>query len=253
MQNEDNSKSVPIRASFKYRAFAFMTDFFVITLILVVPFILFTFRHMENNPEIMFMAFPVFMITGFFAACFKDIFKGQSLGKFIFGIAVRDSDDETKIPPATKLFVRNVFSFLWPIELIVLLISKRKLGDKIAGTDVYLIRKKPRMLIVIVTAIVVFMMFAGSLFFVIISIFRNHPSYHTALNYIETNPRIIELVGDVEGFGFFPTGSIHISGGHGQADFTIRVDGSEGTVRVHVRLIREPLRDWEVISFYYRR
>jgi hypothetical protein len=85
------------------------------------------------------------------------------------------------------------------------------------------------------------------------AMFRNHPSYHTALDYIQEHPGIAEMVGDVESFGFFPSGSISTSGGFGQADFVIRVNGSGGTARVHVQLEREPLRDWQVVSFYYRR
>jgi len=81
---------------------------------------------------------------------------------------------------------------------------------------------------------------------------RNHESYRIAQSYIETNPRIIELVGEVEGFGFFPSGSINISGGYGQAEFTIRVDGRDGSVHVHTRLAREPRGDWEIVSFNYR-
>jgi len=86
-----------------------------------------------------------------------------------------------------------------------------------------------------------------------IAIIRNHPSYHAALCYIEMHPGVSALAGDITGFGFFPNGSISSVGGRGQADFVIRVNGSENTVRVHVQLTREPLREWEVVSFYYRK
>jgi len=81
---------------------------------------------------------------------------------------------------------------------------------------------------------------------------NNHSSMRAARLYIETHPRIIELIGDVEGFGWFPQGGFHVSGGHGEANYTFRVNGARGTVHVYVRLIREPLREWEVVYFRYR-
>ena len=143
--------------------------------------------------------------------------------------------------------------FLWPIDLFVLLCNaeRKKIGDKLAGTDVYRISKKPKVLTIKIAAILALAIFVGALIFGIMSIFRSHPSYHSAIHYIEVNPRIIELVGDIEGFGAFPSGSISTSGGRGQAEFTIRVVGSNNTIHVHVQLEKKPLRDWEVIDFYY--
>jgi len=113
--------------------------------------------------------------------------------------------------------------------------------------------RNKKIAIIVIAAILAVVIFISALVFGIMSMFRNHPAYHVAISYIESHPGIVEMVGEVEGFGSFPSGSISTSGGRGEAEFTIRVNGSEGTVRVHIQLEREPLRDWEVISIFYRR
>ena len=67
---------------------------------------------------------------------FRDMVKGQSIGKRILGIGVRDISDNFTVPPVSRLFLRQIFSFIWPVEFLVLVFSDehRKIGDKIAGT-----------------------------------------------------------------------------------------------------------------------
>jgi len=113
--------------------------------------------------------------------------------------------------------------------------------------------KRKKVAIIVTAAILAFVLFICALVFGIMAILRNHPAYHMATSYIKSHPEIIEAIGEVEGFGFFPTGSVStVAGGRGDAEFTIRVDGSEGTVRVHIQLVREPLGEWEVVRFRYR-
>lgn len=105
----------------------------------------------------------------------------------------------------------------------------------------------------IAVVVLISILFAGGLFFGITETMRNTPAYQAAIEYIEDNQRIAELVGEIESYGRFLTGSVNASaGGRGDASFTIHVNGTEGIVRVNVRLEREPLRDWEVVDFYYR-
>ena len=110
-----------------------------------------------------------------------------------------------------------------------------------------------KIVIIVITAFVALCIFATALTLGILSVIRNHPAHQTALQYIEEHPGVLALAGEIQGFGFFPNGSVSTSSGRGDADFIIRVNGSENVVRVHIQLIREPLRDWEVVSFYYRK
>ena len=74
----------------------------------------------------------------------------------------------------------------------------------------------------------------------------------TAINYIETNPEILGMVGEIEGYGSIPNGSINITKGHGKADFILKVMGSQGTVHVHIQLEKEPEKDWQIVFFDYK-
>ena len=256
-----DSESSPMleKASVLSRVGAFMIDHVIIGSVLVVPFVFIMSGMMETAPiETFIIAFIIIMLVGLFVYCLKDIVKGQSIGKRAVGIAVRNRHDTSQTPSVGKLFLRNILVYLWPLEFLVYLCSKEqtKIGDKLAGADVYRISRKLKLSTIIISIVLACVIYTGAFIgmvtFGVLSIFRNHPSYQTAIQYIETNPRVAELVGDIESFGSFPMGSVSIAGGHGQAEFTIRVIGSNDTILVHVRLVREPLQDWEVVSFHYR-
>lgn len=63
------------------------------------------------------------------------IFGGRSLGKRIFGLIVLDKQTEAPAKLA-KCAIRNIFYFLLPIDIIVLLISGTTIGDRVAHTVV---------------------------------------------------------------------------------------------------------------------
>ena len=93
--------------------------------------------------------------------------------------------------------------------------------------------------------------FVGALVFGISSILKNHPSYHLATDYIRANPEIIEIIGEVEGFGFMPIGNLNTSLGRGDANYSISVKGTHGSVRVFVELQMRDGGDWEIIRFNF--
>jgi len=125
------------KASFEKRLGAFIIDHIILSLISTAVFFLYCFKNINQNAENFFSAFPIYMVIVIFIYCFKDIVGGASLGKRIIGLTVRSNNDSKIKPSVFKLFFRNVFSFVWPVELITLLCSKRKFGDRIFGTDVY--------------------------------------------------------------------------------------------------------------------
>ena len=251
LHHEKNATRLAL-APIWFRIGAFMIDLVLFIFFLLLPYLIFRFSRMET--EGFGSAFPfLILLAAFFVFLLKDIVRGQSLGKFMLGIAVRDKADPTQVPSIGKLMLRNVLTFAWLIEVIVLLSgkNKEKLGDILAKTEVYRISKKPKIVLIGLTGVLVMILFVATTVFGVFAMIYNHSSAHAARAYIETNPRIIELVGEIESFGV-PSGGIETAGGHGRAEFTMRVRGSEGTVRVNIRLVREPLRDWEVIHFYYR-
>ena len=65
----------------------------------------------------------------------RDIFTGRSLGRRICGLSVVDADSFHPVSEFRAL-VRNLFIVVWPIELVVLFLKKRRLGDIVTHTDV---------------------------------------------------------------------------------------------------------------------
>ena len=65
----------------------------------------------------------------------KDIFGSQSLGKRYCKIIVVSSIDKQNIS-ISRLIKRNIFVLIWPIELLLLIISNNRIGDAIAKTKV---------------------------------------------------------------------------------------------------------------------
>ena len=63
------------------------------------------------------------------------IFKGRSVAKRILGLRVIDTQTNA-LPSKSKLIVRNLFFFIYPIEAILLLANNHTLGDTVTGTTV---------------------------------------------------------------------------------------------------------------------
>ena len=67
---------------------------------------------------------------------FRDvIFKGRSIGKRIFGLYVLDKN--TNEPASIKQrIIRNLFFFIYPVDGIILIVTKESIGDKAVNTTV---------------------------------------------------------------------------------------------------------------------
>ena len=249
------------KASVRRRFKAFLIDLFIFSSISVNA-IAFGMLNFGDSHQTSMTLFYIFIVLVLIVSGFRDIVKGQSFGKFVLGIGVRDIHDNFAVPSVPRLFLRQVLSFLWPIEFLVLVFSKdnRKIGDKIANTGVYNLReyedfvlgsksKITRTAKRIIVTVLVYAIFGVVMFFGITSMLRNHPAYHIATDSIRANPEIVALIGDIESFGPMPSGSISTGPGHGDANFAIRARGAYGEVRVFVTLQRRGGGDWEIVSF----
>ncbi len=63
------------------------------------------------------------------------IFNGRSVGKRIFGLYVLDKNTN-EIASVKQRIVRNLFFFVYSIDVIVLLVTKASIGDRIVNTIV---------------------------------------------------------------------------------------------------------------------
>ena len=140
-QTNSNKISQPIleQASTGIRLLAFLIDHIIIMMIVLTP--IFMMDSLLGGIQ-----FLGIMFVAFFLYAMKDIVKGQSPGKFILGIAVRNQADMTEIPSARNLFIRNIFCFFWYMEFIVLVFSRIRIGDRLTHTNVYNIPEKPRII-----------------------------------------------------------------------------------------------------------
>lgn len=131
------------KASIATRGIALLTDCF---LYFIVSILIITIKISFSNKLEMFP-----LLRGFFSAfssstpifyillVFKDVFSGVSIGKRWVKVAVRCSADSKSIPSIWSLVLRNVFLIVWPIEYLIMIKNKenRRLGDILAGTDVF--------------------------------------------------------------------------------------------------------------------
>jgi len=240
------------KSSRKRRIAAFLIDHFVMTFLMVsVVFIALGPNFMdENNPSKMTTTMLLVMLPGFVLYFAKDSLKGISVGKWIMGIMVRDENNNNETPSFGRLFLRNLFIIIWPIEFIILATNdqKKRLGDKVAKTVVVKNPNKPtklpRILALIGVGIAFFMfvfLFAGSAM-------KNSDAYKVATKEIEQNKEIINETGGIKGYGMMPTGNISISNGQGQAQLEIKVLGNTKDLNVSVYLEKEPNGQWKLIE-----
>jgi len=131
------------RASIWARAFAFWIDIAILGAIAALAtFVLLLLSGSEMR--ILIHTITLVLVP---LGLLKDMIKGQSPGKFILGIAVRDQENPSQIPSAKALFLRNLSLPIWPIDALVLLFTKKRIGDKFAGTNVYRLSPKPKLVI----------------------------------------------------------------------------------------------------------
>ena len=249
---EQTSELTFLKSSRKRRIAAFIIDHFVMTFLMVsIVFIVLGPNFMdENNPSKIMTTMFVVMIPGFILYFAKDSLKGISTGKWIMGIMVRDENNQNETPSFGRLFLRNLFIIIWPVEFIVLATNdqKKRLGDKVAKTVVVKNPNKPTKLPRILALIGVGVTFFVFAFLFAGSAMKNSDAYKVATKEIEQNKDIIAKTGGIKGYGMMPTGNVSISNGQGQAQLEIKVLGNIKDLNVSVYLEKEPNGQWKLIE-----
>ncbi len=95
----------------------------------------FEINHEQANPDI-FGGLSYIGLIGFALYFCKDCINGQSIAKRALKLQVVENNSGNVASPI-RCFVRNIFCIIWPIEVIVTLVSpSRRIGDMVAGTRV---------------------------------------------------------------------------------------------------------------------
>lgn len=251
---EQTTELTFLKSSRKRRIAAFIIDHFVLTFLMVsIVFLALGPNFMdENNPSKMTTVMLFVMIPGFILYFAKDSLKGISVGKWIMGIMVRDENNQSEIPSFGRLFSRNLFMIIWPVEFIVLATNdqKKRLGDKVAKTVVVKNPNKPTKLPRTLALIGVGIAFFVFVFLTAGNAMKNSDAYKIAISEIEKNEQIISEAGGIKGYGMMPTGNISISNGQGQAQLEIKVLGNVKDLNVSVHLEKEPNGQWKLIEMH---
>lgn len=236
----------------KLRLTAFTIDFIIITLIITLP-TAFSFRLISDYPDKQFLVFDLMLIIGIILFLLKDIVHGQSIGKWTIGLAVREYNNIEEKPKLSKLILRNVFTLIWPVEFLMILFAKehRKIGDKLAITEVYRISDKVNVKRIVIISVLAIVIFVVTTFLGVITSLKGSSSYKVAIESIENNKSIQEIVGEIEGYGMMPSGSVSVGNGYGDASFVIKVKGEKRDLKVSVYLRKRPNKEWEVEKIDY--
>ena len=204
----------------------------------------------EDDPGRMTGVMLWVMIPGFILYFSKDSINGISAGRWIMGIMVREDQDANSVPSFGKLFLRNIFLVIWPVELIVLAASsdKKRIGDKVSKTVVLKNPDKPkrlaRIMVLVGIALVIFLcayLLAGSAM-------KNSDAYKVAVKHIEADKEILEETGGIVGYRMMPAGNINIRNRYGEARLQIKVLGKKKDVTVSATLEKEPGGEWKLIE-----
>ncbi len=115
----------------KKRIIAMIIDFIIILLICQIPLHIYAMLKDFN----IFEATNSVIATVMILTIFKDaVFKNASIGKKIMKIEIRK--DDNKIPPISIIILRNITVIIWPLECLLILMRKKRIGDIICNTKI---------------------------------------------------------------------------------------------------------------------
>ncbi|WP_432663681.1 RDD family protein [Wukongibacter baidiensis] len=205
----------------------------------------------------------------------KDIFNGRSIGKRAFSLGVRCVENPDEVPDKWRLFLRNITIVIWPIEFFIIIFNSKgmRLGDMLAKTIVVKLEKesgeynealeefkakyentKPinnkKVIKIIVVIVVIFVIMTTILISGIFGILKNSGAYKATITQIENDQEVALEVGEIKGYGVFPSGSISTSDGYGKAEFVIKVKGEKRDIKVKSKLHKVPNSEWKIDEYY---
>lgn len=257
------------KASIGERAVALLIDQFIITLLFIALIVISAIFNFEIL-VLLALTFPVGYI-------FKDIILGRSIGKRIMKLGVKDIYDPSIVPSTGNLILRNLFLVLGIIEFLVMLFSENqsRIGDIVSKTTVVKLerenelsnekinkykeeikdiapRVKKKIGRIVLIIIACFLAFILLIITITATVMKTNQAYKLSVYTIENSKEINTFIGDIQGYGLIPTGSISVSNGWGEARFTIKVKGEYDTVKVYTYLTKEPDTGWIIHEFIIR-
>jgi uncharacterized RDD family membrane protein YckC len=119
------------KITFQHRLKSMTIDFCIICITGVPLIILIFILKLENSP--LYQISAISLLFSIFLC--KDLIGGGSLGNRIAKLKVVSSNKSFVTP--LKLILRNIFVFIWPVEILMCFINpEKKFGDIVFGTKV---------------------------------------------------------------------------------------------------------------------
>ena len=111
-------------------------------------------------------------------------------------------------------------------------------------------------IVIIVVSVVILLglivvIFVGGIVGVAFYSLGNSEATKVAEEFLKSNERLKQDIGEVESFGKFVTGSININNGDGSAQLKIKVIGKQKTVNASVDLVFRSGHQWRVTGASY--
>lgn len=116
----------------KKRIVAFLIDHIIICVAFAMLGMVEVF--VKTDFELFWKLYYIFLLAFMFIYFFKDVINGQSIGKRIMKIKVVDLNGNKA--SLFNLIIRNITILIWPVEALLLLLDKDRLGDILAKTKV---------------------------------------------------------------------------------------------------------------------
>jgi hypothetical protein len=105
--------------------------------------------------------------------------------------------------------------------------------------------------VVIVLGLIVLVFVGGIVGFVFYKI-NNSEAAQVSKDFLKTNERLKQDIGEVKDFGKLVTGNINVENGNGTAELSIKVIGERKTVNASVELMYRSGHQWRVTAASYR-
>ena len=80
----------------------------------------------------------------------------------------------------------------------------------------------------------------------------NSDAANVSKDFLRSNERLKQDIGEVKDFGSFVTGNVSVNNGHGSAELNLKVIGERKTVNASVELIFRSGHQWRVTAASYR-
>ena len=104
---------------------------------------------------------------------------------------------------------------------------------------------------VLIVIVLLILVFVGSIIGIAFYSIGNSEAAKSAKNFLKSNQKLKDEIGEVKDFGSFVTGSVNIQNDTGQATINLKVIGEKKTVNATVELVFTNGQQWRVSSAHY--